>query len=134
MRCRPCARWSSPDPRGSFAHSQRSAMSDPVLWPLDDHTRAKHRVLRAYLDAWIPVMGQQALKVRPAGVQPPRLLLVDGFAGPGRYETGEPGSPLIMLDALASHKAFSKFSAVQFIYLFIEKDQRRVSYLESELA
>ena len=39
-------------------------MADPGLWDLDDHTRAKHRVLRAYLDAWIPVMAHQALKVR----------------------------------------------------------------------
>src|SRR5947209_4352419 len=69
-------------------------MPDPVLWELDDHTRAKHRVLRAYLDAWLPVMGQQALKFRD-GADPPRLLLVDGFAGPGRYSRGEPGSRLI---------------------------------------
>jgi hypothetical protein len=81
-------------------------MPDPVLWPLDDHTRAKHRVLRAYLDQWIPIMGQQALKVRGSGsASQPRLLLVDGFAGPGRYATGEPGSPLIMLEALTSHAA-----------------------------
>ena len=59
-------------------------MPEPVLWPLDDHTRAKHRVLRAYLDQWLPIMGQQALKVHRAGAaNPPRLLLVDGFAGPG---------------------------------------------------
>src|SRR3977135_2920650 len=39
-------------------------MTDPVLWSLDDHTRAKHKVLRAYLDAWLPIMGQQASKMR----------------------------------------------------------------------
>ncbi len=78
-------------------------MIEPVLWNLDDHTRAKHRVLRAYLDAWIPIMAQQALKVRAQTLGAPRLLLVDGFAGPGRYATGEPGSPLIMLNALRDH-------------------------------
>lgn len=108
-------------------------MTDPILWPLDDHTRAKHRVLRAYLDAWIPVMGQQALRVRASRSRPPRLLLVDGFAGPGRYATNEPGSPLIMLDALSKHEALAKFDTVQFIFLFIEKDGRRVDHLRGEI-
>jgi hypothetical protein len=42
-------------------------MPEPVLWPLDDHTRAKHRVLAAYLAAWLPVMGQQAMKTVARG-------------------------------------------------------------------
>ncbi len=109
-------------------------MSDPICWHLEDHTRAKHRVLRAYLDAWIPIMGQQALKARPFGEREPRLLLVDGFAGPGRYAGGEPGSPLIMLDALTEHKALPRMSDVQFIYLFIEKDRRRCDHLRAEIA
>jgi len=107
-------------------------MPDPVLWELDDHTRAKHRVLRAYLHAWIPVMGQQALKV--GNFSSPRLLLVDGFAGPGRYVGGAPGSPLIMLDAVVSHRAFPRLAKVTFIYLFIEQDSRRVAHLREELA
>lgn len=108
-------------------------MTEPVLWPLDDHTRAKHQVLRAYLNAWIPVMGQQALKVRPFRTDEPRLLLVDGFAGPGRYTHNEPGSPLIMLDALTSHAALPRLHGVRFNYLFIEQDLRRVDHLRAEL-
>ena len=27
-----------------------------ILWPLDEHSAAKHRVLRAYLDLWLPIM------------------------------------------------------------------------------
>jgi three-Cys-motif partner protein len=65
-------------------------MADAVLWRLDDHTRAKHRVLRSYLNAWIPVMGQQAINVRHRTHREQHLLLVDGFAGPGRYIDGEP--------------------------------------------
>lgn len=109
-------------------------MPNPVLWPLDDHTRAKHRVLRSYLDAWIPVMAQQALKVQPMMLGEPRLLLVDGFAGPGRYTTGEPGSPLIMLAALLEHRAFPRFGGVKFLYLFIEHDLRRAAHLRDEIA
>lgn len=106
-------------------------MPEPILWDHDAHTAAKHRVLRAYLDGWIPVMAQQ---VQAFTIRPPRLLLVDGFAGPGRYATGEEGSPLIVLDALLSHSAFPRLSGVQFIYLFIEHDTRRVEHLRREVA
>jgi three-Cys-motif partner protein len=107
-------------------------MPEPVLWPLDDHTRAKHGVLKAYLGAWLPVMGQQALKFR-GRQEPPRLLLVDGFCGPGRYETGEDGSPLIMLKTLLEHDAFERMGDVGFLFLFIEHDKRRIEHLEGEL-
>jgi three-Cys-motif partner protein len=107
-------------------------MADPVLWPLDDHTRAKHRVLAAYLAAWLAVMGQQAKKFKGRN-DPPRLLVVDGFAGPGRYETGEDGSPLIMLKTLLEHDAFERLGEVEFLFLFIEHDGRRVEHLQREL-
>ena len=107
---------------------------EPVLWELDDHTRAKHRVLEAYLAAWLPVMGQQAIKVQGRSKDAPRLLIVDGFCGPGRYETGEMGSPLIMLKTLLEHDYFERISGVKFIFLFIEHDKRRIDHLNSELA
>lgn len=107
-------------------------MSETVLWDLDDHTQAKHQVLRAYLSAWLPVMGQQALRINDP-VNPPKLLMVDGFAGPGRYATGEDGSPLIMLKTLLEHEAFERMKKVQFLYLFIEHNKRRAEHLEGEL-
>lgn len=107
-------------------------MPDPVLWDLDEHTRAKHQVLRSYLSAWLPVMGQQALRVHDP-INPPRLLIVDGFAGPGRYATGEDGSPLIILKTLLEHDAFERMKKVEFLYLFIEHDAGRFAHLEKEL-
>jgi len=77
-------------------------------------------------------MGQQAQKFR-GKEEPPRLLLVDGFCGPGRYETGEDGSPLIMLKTLLEHDAFERMAEVEFLFLFIEHDKRRVEHLEGEL-
>lgn len=109
-------------------------VSEPVLWNLDDHTAAKHLVLRKYLDGWIAVMAQQTLNTAGYRLAPPRLLLVDGFAGPGRYATGQPGSPLLMLDALLSHSGIGRWDSVQFIYLFIEHDGRRVERLRREVA
>jgi three-Cys-motif partner protein len=109
-------------------------VAESVLWNLESHTAAKHRVLRAYLDAWIPVMAHQALLAGRFSTERPRLLFVDGFAGPGRYAHGEPGSPLILLDALLSHSAFDRFDGVSFVFLFIEHDDRRVRHLEQEVA
>ncbi|HXN62976.1 MAG TPA: three-Cys-motif partner protein TcmP [Acidimicrobiales bacterium] len=108
-------------------------MPEPVRWEMKDHTRAKHRVLRSYLDQWIPIMGRQALRTRATIGAPPRLLLADGFAGPGRYVEGEPGSPLIMLDALQSHHDFPNLAGVDFHFLFIEQNQERYEALDEEL-
>ena len=64
-----------------------------TTWELDDHTRGKHLVLKSYMDAWLPII------LKTYG----RALFVDGFAGPGEYTGGEPGSPAIALKALADH-------------------------------
>src|SRR5262245_51017356 len=72
-----------------------------TLWPLDPHTRCKHLVLKSYLDAWLPILGTWN----------GRILFIDGFAGPGEYEGGEPGSPMIALNALKNHVAQSKITA-----------------------
>lgn len=79
-------------------------------------------------------MGHQAQRVRAFGDEQPRLLLVDGFAGPGRYATGEPGSPLIMLDALLAHQSFDDLTGVHFNFLFIEHDDGRVEHLRREVS
>jgi len=107
------------------------AKHEDTLWEREDHTAAKHEVLRAYLDAWIPIMGHATLKW---ATEEPRLLLVDGFAGPGRYAAGEPGSPLIMIDAIVNHSAFPQLKDVNFLLYFIEHDKTRIEHLERELA
>ena len=70
---------------------------DTVLWAYRPHTEAEHRVLHGYLQARLPIMGQSA------GY--PELVMIDGFAGPGRYEGNKKGSPLLMLDAFLEHNA-----------------------------
>jgi hypothetical protein len=57
-----------------------------TVWELEPHTRAKHEILRRYLQAWIPILTQGGFK---------NILYIDGFAGPGRYAGGEDGSPVI---------------------------------------
>lgn len=100
------------------------AAPDGVLWEYEEHTHAKHRLLVGYLHAWLPIMAQRNR----------RLNLIDGFAGPGRYTGGEPGSPLLMLDAYLNHKGRAGMGALDVYFDFIELDHDRVAHLREELA
>jgi len=93
-------------------------MSEPLLWPLGDHTPGKHLVLQEYLKAWYPILGTTQK----------RILFIDGFCGPGEYAAGEPGSPIIALRALREHAAASKISAEVWFY-FVDNDERRIRHL-----
>lgn len=53
-------------------------------------SRRKDRLLGSYITAYLPKMATQN---RP-------ILIVDGFAGPGRFGDGEPGSPLILAEVI----------------------------------
>ena len=90
-----------------------------TLWPLDDHTRGKHLVLRAYMDAWLPIILSKFK----------RAMFVDAFAGPGEYENGELGSPVIALNALAEHSSQSMMTG-QIDYVFIEEHPDRLVHLK----
>lgn len=93
-------------------------------WPLQPHTAIKHRILECYLEAWLPILG------RWNG----RIVFVDGFAGPGRYSNGEPGSPLIALDALLKHRYFEdNQKRREVVFVFIEQDSRRAGALQQEI-
>jgi three-Cys-motif partner protein len=99
--------------------------TNKVLWKYRPHTEAKHTVLRRFQEARLAIMGQVN------GFR--ELVIVDGFAGPGRYVDGEKGSPLLMLDAFLEHEARDKITA-RLRYIFIEKHPGRFAYLESEIA
>ena len=88
-----------------------------TVWDLEPHTRAKHEILRRYLQAWTPILTQGGF---------PEILYVDGFAGPGRYSEGEDGSPIIALRAALEHR--SRIRAIV-RFLFIEKDRDRARAL-----
>lgn len=59
---------------------------------------------------------------------------LDGFAGPGSYENGEKGSPLIALDTLISHPHFQKsHHQREFLFTFVEQNHDRAVALETAL-
>ncbi len=96
----------------------------PVLWKINRHTRAKHTILRKYLDAWLPILGAGRSAHRD-------VVLIDAFAGPGRYEGGEDGSPIIMLKAYLEHSA--ELAATPHFF-FIEENPSRYARLRDEVA
>ncbi|MCI1859310.1 MAG: three-Cys-motif partner protein TcmP [Sporolactobacillus sp.] len=91
-------------------------------WKIEPHTQAKHAILKTYLQAWIPMM---TLGYNYSH----RAILIDGFAGPGEYENGEKGSPIIMLETAITY--MSQFPEVHpnLVFVFIEKDEGRYSNL-----
>ncbi len=69
----------------------------PSVDPLDffkekrPWSRQKDRILREYIPPYLQILSR-AVK------QP--ILLVDGFAGPGRFKSGEVGSPVILAESI----------------------------------
>lgn len=101
-----------------------------TLWEMEAHTAAKHTILRRYLQAWIPIMSR--LVGRWASDGRGRLLLLDGFCGPGRYVGGEDGSPIIMLKAFLEHSQRDGINA-ELVYIFIDEDESRIEHLDEEI-
>lgn len=97
------------------------AVPKDTIWPIEPHTGAKHQILRKYLDAWLPIVGTYNK----------RIIYIDGFAGPGEYVGGEPGSPIIALEAARSHQAKL---AKELVFMFIEERSDRVTHLKSRIA
>ncbi len=106
-----------------FAEQSGWRRMDSVTWPIEPHTLAKHDLLRRYLGDWFPIMYKRNK----------RIIYLDAFAGPGVYAGGEPGSPLIALETLITHKSFPKMSETEFGFVFIEKDKSKCQRLEQEI-
>ena len=55
-------------------------------WVYTQHTAAKHEILHRYLGAWLAILGRAR---KGSGWRHKQLVLVDAFAGRGRYMGGE---------------------------------------------
>ncbi|MCP4383419.1 MAG: three-Cys-motif partner protein TcmP [Hyphomicrobiales bacterium] len=100
-------------------------MVDEAIWTIEQHTQAKHELLRRYLGAWFPILTASGFNRR--------VVFLDGFAGPGIYANGEPGSPLIAIETLVDHAHFEQLSRTEFVFIFVEADGERFASLEHEL-
>jgi three-Cys-motif partner protein len=98
---------------------------EPVLWVREDHTKAKHELLRALFNKWVSIHSEHFM-ARDRGL----VRVYDGFAGPGVYAGGEPGSPRIMLDALLENpNLLGRWSPVRYEFTFVEQHARRAEKL-----
>ncbi len=93
-----------------------------TVWPLEPHTRAKHEILKRYLQAWMVILSQGRF---------PEILYIDGFAGPGEYEGGEAGSPIIALDTALG---FQPPLTAKVHFLFVEERSDRADHLRKQVA
>ena len=84
------------------------------------HTRAKHTILKQYLQAWFPIMATTNA----------RIIYVDGFCGRGKYENGDLGSPLIALNVALNCPVPLKSKLV---FRFIDNDLEEIEKLETEI-
>lgn len=96
-----------------------------IIWPLKQHTQAKHMLLRKYLVAWYPILTSSG--------KHKRIFYLDGFAGPGVYTGGQLGSPIIALDTLVNNATFRENPGIQFTFFFIEDNVRRYKNLKMQI-
>jgi three-Cys-motif partner protein len=83
-------------------------MPEETLWAIQPHTAAKHAIVRRHLGAWYPKLAWTGHEV-----------VVDGFAGPGEYIGGEPGSPIVALQTALEHT--HNLSGCRLDFIFIEE-------------
>lgn len=83
------------------------------------HVVAKHALLAGYLAAWFAILAKGKC---------PRLIYVDGFAGPGRFEDGTAGSPL---RALKVARGFIPPLSAELWFYFIEKNKAFANQLKN---
>jgi three-Cys-motif partner protein len=92
-----------------------------VPWERLAHTGAKHDIYSRYLLRWFPILlgGQNAY---------PSATYAEGFAGPGVYAGGEPGSPIIAMRALV--EKVNEKPTVRFV--FVDDDPRCIVSLKTQ--
>ena len=88
------------------------------------HTAAKHLLLKRYLDRWFPILGKYNQRIN----------YIDGFAGPGEYEGGEPGSPLLAIEAAKYHVEHGTLAPnVEINFGFVEANSDYARHLQGKL-
>lgn len=83
------------------------------------HSRVKSIIASEYFHRWAGIMSSTCNS----------LTYVDFFAGPGRFDNGEPSTPILILDKLKTLKSIHDRAILR----FFEKDQKYAARLVDEI-
>jgi len=99
--------------------------TNPDYWEqYSNLQQVKHRLIREYLNGWLPMLGSWA----------GRIIYLDTHAGRGRHTTGAYGSPLVALKTLLDHRFRENvFGKCEVIFSFVEVDEENCERLEAEI-
>ena len=100
------------------------------------HSLAKHRILRRYIERYIEIVTATSWQEQL------NITFVDGYSGGGRYAFGRetvPGSPLILLEAVAAaeaklNAARPKGFRINADFLFVDQNPDHTEFLRAEIA
>lgn len=90
---------------------------------LKEVSKIKLQVLKRYLPAWARILGGRHNL----------LVYVDCFAGPGRYGSGEEGSPLIAIRKAYEVSRSPTYRGLKFQMIFVEKNQETAHLLQQRI-
>ena len=100
-------------------------MSEPISFfnKQTDRSRVKSDIISKYFSGWLNVMCSSEFK---------KLVYLDLFCGPGRYEDKNPSTPLLVMDKAINHHHPKACEKIQFIFndinpLNIEKLRNELS-------
>jgi three-Cys-motif partner protein len=99
------------------------------------HSLAKHRILRRYIERYIEIVTAISWQTELS------ITFIDGYAGGGRYAFGRetmPGSPLILLEAVAAaeaklNSARPKGFRINAEYIFVDQNPAHTKFLRAEV-
>jgi three-Cys-motif partner protein len=97
---------------------RKSAAIDPFFGEPQGAAKLKHEVLRQHLTIYANKTGRRA-----------PVVFLDGYAGPGRYGDGSPGSPKLMVDAARALREHRNIHCI-----FVEEDSIHWQQLKAMLA
>ncbi|MGW5852356.1 three-Cys-motif partner protein TcmP [Streptomyces sp. NPDC055254] len=109
------------DLSGETAGEHATDVASPFFVSKKAAAVLKHAILDKYVVPFASKVGKYA----PDG----RVVYLDGYAGPGRYDDGTPGSPALILESAAAISDFRKLDCY-----FIEKNRKNYQSLSSLVA
>jgi three-Cys-motif partner protein len=90
-----------------------------ILWDCAPRTKAKLAIVNAYLGAWFGILAAKGFK---------HVIYIDGFCGPGKYKTGEDGSPVIAA-RMASATA-AKYPSFKATLILVDEKKKVLEHLK----